>query len=240
MTTSNQTGTSGGESTPVDRRTVLKVAGGTALAVTAFSGTASAHQSKFFGCERVCGGTDGDYAVVSVDDGYECRELENRGPRDDVPWDWDAHCYVASEGEAIVGFIEEDEYKDDEGCWLCLNPNACAADHYESRREVRDAIDESTCTPCEGELNISVDCKTAAEPADGGEGAGSADGEDSESTDDGGESTETTDGAEDAGSEDAGEAGSESNDESAARQEFGGVVRQVDRLLRRFVSEFHR
>lgn len=57
----------------------LKMAGGTALAVTALSGTASAHQSKFFGCDRVNSGTDGDFAVVSVEVGYECREMVNPG-----------------------------------------------------------------------------------------------------------------------------------------------------------------
>jgi len=150
----------------LDRRTVLKIAGGTAVSVAAFSGTASAHNGKFFGCERVCSGTDGDYAVVAVGDGYECRTLRRDGPRDDVPWDWDAHCYTATEGESVVGYVAEDEYRKDEGCWLCVNPNDCAADHHDDAEAVRDAIDGSTCGSCEEEMNVSIGCEPAAEPAD--------------------------------------------------------------------------
>jgi hypothetical protein len=162
MSPSSRTGAdrqgSSDRTTPLDRRTVLKAAGGTAVAVAAFSGTASAHNGKFVGCERVCSGTDGDYAVVAVDGGYECRTLEKAGRREDVPWDWDAHCYTAGEDEAVVGYVAEDEYQQDGGCWLCLNPNDCAEAHYDDARAVRAALDDSTCGACEGEMNISVGC----------------------------------------------------------------------------------
>jgi len=170
MTPSNQTDTDRqgptDRTTSLDRRTVLKAAGGTAVAVAAFSGTGSAHNGKFFGCERVCSGTDGDYAVVAVDGGYECRTLEKAGRDEDVPWDWDAHCYTAGEGEVVVGYVAEDEYEQDEGCWLCLDPNDCAENHYDDARAVRAALDGSTCGACEGEMNISIGCEPAAEPAD--------------------------------------------------------------------------
>jgi len=172
MTASDQTGRdrqgTTDATTSIDRRAVLKAAGETAVAVVAFSGTASAHNGKFFGCERVCSGTDGDYAVVAVDDGYECRTLEKAGPREDVPWDWDAHCYTAAGDEAVVGYVAEDEYETDEGCWLCLNPNDCAEVHYDDARAVRDALDASTCGLCDGEMNVSIGCEPATEPADDG------------------------------------------------------------------------
>ncbi|WP_436929294.1 hypothetical protein [Halosimplex halobium] len=212
----------------VDRRTVLKAAGGTAVAVTAFSGTASAHNGKFFGCERVCSGTDGDYAVVAVDDGYECRLLEKRGPREDVPWDWDAHCYTAGDGEVVVGYVAEDEYKKDEGCWLCLNPNDCAETHYDDARAVRDALDTSTCSPCEGEMNISVGCEPASEPADDG------DARDSEGTGAGSDSDA------DSGTDAPQAEPNAPTDASTGSPRFAAVVDRVNRLLRAIGPGFRR
>ena len=219
MTPSNQTDTDRqgptDRTTSLDRRTVLKAAGGTAVAVAAFSGTGSAHNGKFFGCERVCSGTDGDYAVVAVDGGYECRTLEKAGRREDVPWDWDAHCYTAGEDEAVVGYVAEDEYEQDEGCWLCLNPNDCAEAHYDDARAVRAALDDSTCGACEGEMNISIGCDPAAEPADDeadGEAAGA----------------NTTDATGSAGP---------ANGSAAALDEDDGVFRRLRRLLRSIAPE---
>lgn len=221
MTTDNQTdndrqGSTDSQTSAIGRRTVLKTAGGAAVGVAAFSGIASAHNGKFFGCERVCSGTDGDYAVVAVDDGYECRTLAKAGPREDVPWDWDAHCYTAAEGEAVVGYVAEDEYKKDEGCWLCLNPNDCAEVHYDDARAVRDALDASTCGPCEGEMNISIGCEPATEPADDGD-----DTADSETTAPSGPSQPT-------------------EDSDGPSEEYPPVVRRVNRLLREFAPGFRR
>ncbi|WP_135366247.1 hypothetical protein [Halosimplex halophilum] len=226
MTTSNRAdhdgqGATDGRPRRIDRRTVLKAAGGTAVAVTAFSGTASAHNGKFFGCERVCSGTDGDYAVVAVDDGYECRLLEKRGPREDVPWDWDAHCYTAAEGEVVVGYVAEDEYKKDEGCWLCLNPNDCAETRNDDARAVRDALDTSTCSPCEGEMNISIGCEPATGPTDDGDARDSgAVPPESDSEPDA-----------DADAETGGSTGPDG---------FPAVVDQVNRLLRAIRPDFRR
>lgn len=145
------------------------MAGGTALTVSLATGTASAHKSKFFGCKRVASGTDGDLAVVTADDGYECRRMENRGPSDDVPWDWDAHTYIAGEDEAIVGVIAEDEVRGDdrvnEGCWLCLNPNTCAEAHYDTAEQIRDELDTAACGPCGSDVSISEECEPASAPA---------------------------------------------------------------------------
>ncbi|MFB6141499.1 MAG: hypothetical protein ABEJ26_13815 [Halosimplex sp.] len=248
MTTDTQAETSGESTGTVDRRTVLKMAGGTAVAVTALSGTASAHQSKFFGCERVCSGTDGDYAVVSVDDGYECRLLENRGRDEDVPWDWDAHCYVAGEGEAVVGYLAEDQIQGDErtnkGCWLCVNPNACAEEHYEDARQIRSELDGSTCGPCEGEMNISVECESTAGPADGewtdddsdddGSDGSGDDERDDEATDSGNETAEPTDGA--STPVDTGTAA----DRTESRTELADAIDRLEDVLARIVPDFRR
>ncbi|MFC7197255.1 hypothetical protein ACFQL4_25780 [Halosimplex aquaticum] len=190
------------------------MAGGTALTVSLVSGTASAHRSKFFGCERVSTGTDGDFAVVSVDGGYECREMENEGPLEDVPWNWDAHSYVATEGEAVVGFMAENEVRGDdranEGCWLCVNPNACAEDRYDSAEQIREELDNMTCGPCGSDVNISVGCEPAAEPGD--DETGSEPGDESGATDD---ATDSPD-------------------------EFQGLVRQLEHLFRQVGFEFRR
>ncbi len=152
----------------VNRRTVLKVVGGTTLALGGMSGVASAHAAQFSGCGRVCTDTDGNFAVVATGDGYEGRHLE-AASAGDVPWSHDnTYCYEATDGERIVGFIEEDEWNQGEGCTLCLNPNDCATDHHDGAQDIIDNIDESTIGVCEGVLTTG-NCTVSGtgEPSDG-------------------------------------------------------------------------
>jgi hypothetical protein len=148
-----------------DRRSVLKLIGGTTVTVGAMSGTASAHSSKFLGCSQVCSDTQGDFAVVSIGGGFECRPIDEQSNRNDVPWSHDnTYCYESDPGEAVVGILEEDEYQGDyagEGCTLCLNPNRCASNHYDSVQAIVDDLDDDpNCGACQGEIDRDGDCDT--------------------------------------------------------------------------------
>ncbi|WP_123537945.1 outer membrane protein assembly factor BamB family protein [Halosimplex salinum] len=154
----------------ITRRTVLKAAGVAVVGGIGATGRASAHQMHFFGCGEVCTDTDGNFAVVSVDGGYEGRKLTPAMGRDDVGWDYDnTYCYEATADEVIVGFVEEDVYRGDEraddGCTLCLNPNDCAAEHYDDPQEIIDDLDEDDVGVCVGELSVG-DCEVFESPAD--------------------------------------------------------------------------
>ncbi|WP_436927936.1 outer membrane protein assembly factor BamB family protein [Halosimplex amylolyticum] len=156
----------------IKRRTVLKAAGVAVVGGAGATGRASAHQMHFFGCNEVCTDTDGNFAVVSVDGGYEGRELTAAAERDDVGWTHDnTYCYAASADEYVVGFVEEDVYRGDEkagdGCTLCLNPNDCAANHYDDPQEIIDDLnDDDTVDVCHGKLSVG-DCEVFESPADG-------------------------------------------------------------------------
>jgi len=125
--------------------------------VSVVSGVASAnpHTFQFFGCSQVCSDTDGNKAVVDVGDGYECRRVVNESDRNNVPWSGKTYCYEVSDGESIVAVLEEDEYNQGEGCALCLNPNNCAENYYDSAEQVLAELDQSTCGACES-VDISI------------------------------------------------------------------------------------
>ncbi|WP_459192874.1 outer membrane protein assembly factor BamB family protein [Halosimplex sp. J119] len=167
----------------IKRRTVLKAAGIAVVGGVGAVGPASAHRMQFFGCSEVCTDTDGNFAVVSVDGGYEGRELAAAAGRDDVAWTHDnTYCYEAAADEAIVGFVEEDVYRGDEraddGCTLCLNPNDCADEHYDDPQEIVDDLDEDDVGVCVGKLSVG-DCDITGAPADedgGGDGSEDEDG----------------------------------------------------------------
>lgn len=165
MSERNQRGRSG-----LNRRRLLKAAGGVVAGVAALSGTASAHQSQFFGCSRVCTDTDGNYAVVAVDDTFECRPLETESDREDVPWDWGSYCYEAAEGEVIVGMLEEEVWvgntrTEDGGCYLCVNPNACAEEHFYSPAAIIYHLYlNDTCGPCGDSITPKGNCRAYGAP----------------------------------------------------------------------------
>lgn len=157
----------------VNRRSVLKLLGGGALAIGALSGTASAAESVFFGCDRLCTDTDGNFAVVATGDGYEGRELEPAPYQGNVTWTHEnTFCYEAASDESIVGFVYERQFSGEietgRGCMLCLNPNECAADHHDGPEDIAQNIDESTIGPCadslaHGECEIAGADREAAE-----------------------------------------------------------------------------
>ena len=158
MVDDTQTGGSGDESLRPNRRRVLKGLGAATLGVAGATGTASAQQYQFDSCRRVCGDTDGDLAIVATDDGFECRPMTTESDDADVPWDWGAHCYTATEDEVIVGALEESAWQgrrlfDTWACELKLNPNACAKEHYEDAVDIRIALDGSeSCGACAGTI----------------------------------------------------------------------------------------
>jgi hypothetical protein len=148
----------------LNRRQLLKTVGVGAAGLVAATGTASAHQSKFFGCSQVCTDTGGNYAVVNDGDSYECRRITRASDRGNLPWDWGAYCYEAEDDEAIVGLIEEDvlvgDTIDDGECTLCLNPNNCAENYVSSAHDVATALNENEdCAPCDGEIVLGDDCE---------------------------------------------------------------------------------
>jgi len=152
----------------VNRRNVLKLVGGTTLALGGLTGAASAHSAQFSGCGRVCSDTDGDLAVVATGNGYEGRQMEAASGTGTVPWSHDnTYCYEAADDEVVVGFIEEKEWHQGEGCTLCLNPNQCATNHYDSAQEVIDNIDDASIGVCAGTLSTGDCTVTGAADGDG-------------------------------------------------------------------------
>jgi hypothetical protein len=144
----------------MNRRSVLQALGTTA-GLAGLVGTASArpHAFQFFGCSQVCTDTSGNYAVVATDDGYECRPIHRSSDRNNVAWDHSVtYCYEADGDEAIVGALQEDVRQGHDidysrNCTLCLNPNRCASNYYDSASEVAEALDESyTCGRCKGNV----------------------------------------------------------------------------------------
>lgn len=182
----------------VDRRDVLKWAGAATVGVGMLSGTASAAESQFYECSRVCTCTDETLAVVETDDGYECRRLDKddsdrAADRVDAAFACDTYaCYEASDDETIVGVLHktddgegsgDDEDEDDGGedeskeltCRLCLNPNDCASDYSDSGDEILDDLDESTCGGC---AEYTTTCRGEVFDSDGDEsGPGEGDGD---------------------------------------------------------------
>ncbi|WP_372478970.1 hypothetical protein ACAH01_09185 [Halomicrobium sp. HM KBTZ05] len=183
----------------VDRRRVLKTIGAATAGLLAASGTAAAHETQFEGCDRVCTGTDGSFAVVAVDGTFTCRPMTATSGVD-VPWSWQSYCYEASADETIVGLLEENVVRggttDSNGsCSLCINPNDCAVAAYDSVDDIVAALDQNdACGVCAGHVEAGSDCTTYA--VDGGGGDGS-DGDDTGSgTDgDGGDGGEGSDGS---------------------------------------------
>jgi|GEM_PF-1263144 len=188
-------------STGINRRRLLRTVGVTAAAFVGVSGTASAHQSKFFGCERVCTGTQGSYAVVAVDDTYRCREMQQASGSADVPWDWTTYCYEAAGDEVVVGLLEENVIQGgtenpDGTCTLCLNGNDCATAAFDSPSDVVTALNESdTCGICAGNVEVSDSCTTTTAPGDGSTDTGGS-GDDGTDNEDGTGGDDTDDGSE--------------------------------------------
>ncbi|MBO4248318.1 hypothetical protein IL252_10885 [Halomicrobium sp. IBSBa] len=179
----------------VDRRRVLKTIGAATTGLLAASGTAAAHETQFEGCDRVCTGTDGSFAVVAVDGTFTCRPMTATSGVD-VPWSWQSYCYEASADETIVGLLEENVVRggttDPNGsCSLCVNPNDCAAAAYDSVGDIVAALDQNdACGVCAGHVEAGSDCTTHAVDGDGGDGS---DGDDTGSGTEGGEGSDDGD-----------------------------------------------
>jgi hypothetical protein len=210
------------DTTGINRRRVLKTLGGAAVGFVAVTGTASAHQSKFFDCQRVCTGTHGSYAVVAVDDAYQCREMTADSDHE-VPWDWQPYCYEAASNETVVGLIEENvivggKERENGTCTLCLNPNDCATAAYENASAVVDALNANDgCGVCAGNVVVGDDCTVYSESSsddsggnggsDGGDGSDGSDGSDDDDGSDGSDGSDDGDGSN-------GSDGSDGNDDS--------------------------
>ncbi|ACV48427.1 MULTISPECIES: hypothetical protein [Halomicrobium] len=188
----------------VDRRRVLKTIGAATAGLLAASGTAAAHEAQFEGCDRVCTGTEGSFAVVAVDGSFTCRPMTATSGVD-VPWSWQSYCYEASADEAIVGLLEENVVRggttDSSGsCSLCVNPNDCAASAYDSVDDIVAALDQNdACGVCAGHVEAGGDCTTYAVDGDSGsDGSGGSDGDDTDGGSDGGDGdgSDETDGSE--------------------------------------------
>jgi hypothetical protein len=144
----------------VDRRKLLQLVGsaGVGLAVTTGGASARPHAFQFFGCSQVCADSDGNLAVVATDDGYECRSMDKTSDRNNVPWDWTSHCYEVEDGESIVGVLEENVWRGDQKdpngvCTLCLNPNNCASNYYDSEADIKADLDaDPGCGACVGNI----------------------------------------------------------------------------------------
>ncbi|WP_123539066.1 hypothetical protein [Halosimplex salinum] len=133
----------GGESTGLDRRSVLKLVGAGAVGITATTGTASAWQFQFYGCSQVCSDSRNSRAVVAVDGGYECREMkEYNSDRQNQDWAWASACYEVSGDESVVGIVETCNREEPE---FCENPNNCASNHYGTVDEVVAELNEIGC-----------------------------------------------------------------------------------------------
>ena len=191
--------TDGTGSARLDRRNLLKLAGGSAIGVAAV-GQATAggdqsqpehpHQFVFFECEEVCTDAGGNHVVVHRDGKYTCERIAERRERENVTWTHDnTYCYSTDDNDEkppgqIVGAIEENEYRGNEhvgeGCRLCLNPNECAEQFLpDDPCDVLDALDE--CGPClDGDGKDMIfcgDCESATGiSANGGNGNGNMDG----------------------------------------------------------------
>lgn len=220
----------GADDSGIDRRQLLKTIGATTAGLVAVSGTATAHQSQFTGCDRVCTGTDGSFAVVAVDGTVTCREM-TAADGVDVPWDWQTYCYEADDGETVIGILEENVVEgsevDPEGsCTFCPNPNACAEDAYDTVAAVVSALDEADgCGVCAGHVEAGNDCTTYGKAGDDSDSGTDDSGEDGDTG--GGETEDTsdeeTDGSDDTTDDsssddetDTDDAGSESTTESPA------------------------
>ena len=204
----------------MNRRRLLQTVGVGAAGFVGMTGIASAHETKFFGCERVCTGTQGSYAVVAVEDSYECRTMQQASDSPDVPWSWTAYCYEAATDEVVVGLLEENVIeggtKNEDGtCTLCLNTNDCATTAYDDGSGIVATLNEdSACGVCTGNVEISGSCTTYTEPSDDGNDGSSDDGNSDDSSDDGNSDDES--GSDDDSSNDDGSSddGSGDNDDT--------------------------
>lgn len=216
MTPTNRTD-GADESSGINRRRMLKTIGAATAGLVAVTGTATAQRSQFTGCQRVCTGTDGTYAVVAVDGTFTCRKMSARDDVD-VPWDWQSHCYVADDDETVIGILEEQvvngtDVDPDGHCTFCPNPNACAGEAYESVETVLTALDQDgSCGVCTGNFESGTDCTTYGVPGDDG----TDDSSDGETGDDGSES-----GGEDSGS-DSGDSETGGDDSESEGSSDGG------------------
>lgn len=173
------------------RRTVLQIAGGTAAGLAVVSGTASAHQSQFYGCTQVCSGTMNNLAVVKTAEGdFECRWMDRESERRNQDWSGTQHCYeLSGDEQAVVGMIEKDRIEDEDGnvtkeCVLCENPNRCAQNYYDSRDQIMaDLEGNGTCVDVDGRRACdefhepgSEDCEVSGSSGGDGSGGGGGNG----------------------------------------------------------------
>lgn len=154
----------------IDRRDVLKMTGAAVVGAGAFAGTASASNTQFLGCSEVCTGTDQDQAILRTGDGYECRVLDKQddemaSTRPDLAFVAELYaCYEADEEEAIVGVLHRDADAGDEDtdvAGLCLNPNDCAEEYYDSKEQILDELD------CDAFDEVRTECVGAVYDDDG-------------------------------------------------------------------------
>lgn len=218
----------------IDRRQLLKTIGATTAGLVAVSGTATAQKTQFTGCERVCTGTNGSYAVVAVDDTVTCRSMTATDGVD-VPWDWQSYCYEAAEGETVIGILEADTATADssEGtCTFCPNPNPCADAAYDSVASVVSTLNGTgACGSCVGHIEAGGDCTTYTKPGDDGDGSDdSGTGDDGEGESGDGSGNESTDDTESGSGDDSeDESGSdETGDESESTEPTGGTTEPTD------------
>jgi len=126
----------------IDRRTLLKASGETAIGLTAFSGMASASpptEIRFCGCSQVCVQSSASYRILyatETDDGYTC-SLE---PSITAPEPRTSDCYTVDPGEKVIGVLDGDRT-------LFLNPNTCA---QRANEALGDPNDCAGCTENDG------------------------------------------------------------------------------------------
>lgn len=128
----------------VERRSVMKAVGGTAVGVSGLAGVASAGKKKkkkkkklkyhFYGCSQVCVNKRGVTAVIWNEEEEEFRYacIVQSSNRNDPPVrDWEnVYCYEVGGGEAIVGICYRGTF--------IANPNRCA-ENYPTPTECEDA-----------------------------------------------------------------------------------------------------
>jgi hypothetical protein len=131
----------------INRRTLLKASGGTAIGLAAFSGTGSAHPAdeiRFCGCSQVCVKTSHSYRILyatETADGYTCSlepSITGTEPRD-------SDCYTVDSGEKIIGVLDGTRT-------LYLNPNTCAQRAIEALGDLND------CAGCTENDGTEGDC----------------------------------------------------------------------------------
>lgn len=97
----------------IDRRQLLRLTGGGALAaagigqaagVTTQARSATAHEFVFYGCEAVCTDTSGNHVIVHRNGEYSCERIDREADRGPVTWTHDnTFCYAVGQGDGGDG-----------------------------------------------------------------------------------------------------------------------------------------